>query len=199
MFKGHRIIVIGDAHDAPNVSQDRFKWIGKYINKSQPDYIIQIGDWASMDSLSFFQKNSSQAGKLKDAYMVDINSLRSSIDILDKYYLFVASFLSATVLPGSSEVVFITMLLHETASNWMTLWVATVGNTLGGITTFFLGRFLPTRRLPSARLLSNVQRWGGLSLFWGKGLLLLLSGSGSLPVLPTLIPAMEESGERARL
>jgi len=78
--------------------------------------------------------------------------------------LFVASFLSATVLPGSSEVVFITMLLHETASTWMTLWVATVGNTFGGITTFFLGRFLPTRRLPSARLLSNVQRWGGLSL-----------------------------------
>jgi membrane protein YqaA with SNARE-associated domain len=78
--------------------------------------------------------------------------------------LFVASFLSATVLPGSSEVVFITMLLHETASTWMTLWVATVGNTLGGITTFFLGRFLPTRRLPSARLLSTVQRWGGLSL-----------------------------------
>ena len=60
--------------------------------------------------------------------------------------LFVVSFLSATVLPGSSEVVFITMLLHETASTWMTLWVATVGNTLGGITTFFLGRFLPTRR-----------------------------------------------------
>ena len=78
--------------------------------------------------------------------------------------LFVISFLSATVLPGSSEVVFITMLLHETASTWMTLWVATVGNTLGGITTFFLGRFLPTRRLPSARLLSTVQRWGGLSL-----------------------------------
>ena len=78
--------------------------------------------------------------------------------------LFVASFLSATVLPGSSEVVFITMLLHETASNWMTLWVATVGNTLGGITTFFLGRFLPSRRLSSPRLLSNVQRWGGLSL-----------------------------------
>jgi hypothetical protein len=30
--------------------------------------------------------------------------------------LFVASFLSATVLPGSSEVVFVTMLLHEAAS-----------------------------------------------------------------------------------
>ena len=26
MFKGHRIIVIGDAHDSPHISQDRFKW-----------------------------------------------------------------------------------------------------------------------------------------------------------------------------
>ena len=56
MFKGHRIIVIGDAHDSPHISQDRFKWIGKYIKQSQPDYIIQIGDWASFDSLSYFQK-----------------------------------------------------------------------------------------------------------------------------------------------
>ena len=85
MFKGHRIVVIGDAHDSPHIPQDRFKWIGKYIKKIEPDYIIQIGDWASFDSLSYFQKNSSQAGKLKDAFMVDIDSLRSSIDLLDKY------------------------------------------------------------------------------------------------------------------
>ena len=84
-FKGHRVIVIGDAHDSPHISQERFKWIGKYIKQSEPDYIIQIGDWASFDSLSFFQKNSSQAGKLKDAYMVDIESMRNSIDLVDKY------------------------------------------------------------------------------------------------------------------
>ena len=85
MFKGHRIIVIGDTHDSPKIPEDRFKWIGQYINEHQPDYIIQIGDFASFDSLSYFQKNSSQAGKLKDAYMVDISSLRSSINLLDKY------------------------------------------------------------------------------------------------------------------
>ena len=52
MFKGHRVIVIGDAHDSPKIPQDRFKWIGKHIKQSNPDYIIQIGDWASFDSLS---------------------------------------------------------------------------------------------------------------------------------------------------
>ena len=85
MFKGHKVIVIGDAHDSPHIKQDRFKWIGKYIKAAKPDYIIQIGDWASFDSLSFFQKNSTQAGKLKDDYMVDIDSLRSAIDLLDKH------------------------------------------------------------------------------------------------------------------
>jgi len=85
VFKGHRIIVIGDAHDSPHIKQDRFEWIGRYIKSVKPDYIIQIGDWASFDSLSFFQKNHTQAGKLKDAFMVDIESLRSSIDLLDKY------------------------------------------------------------------------------------------------------------------
>ena len=85
MFKGHRVIVIGDTHDSPKIPQDRFKWIGKHIKQSNPDYIIQIGDWASFDSLSYFQKNSTQAGKLKDAYMEDIESMRRSIDLLDKH------------------------------------------------------------------------------------------------------------------
>ena len=85
IFKGHKIIVIGDTHDSPKIKQDRFVWIGKYIKESKPDYIIQIGDWASFDSLSYFQKNSTQAGKLKDAYMVDIESMRRSIDLLDKH------------------------------------------------------------------------------------------------------------------
>ena len=85
IFKGHKIIVIGDTHDSPKIEQDRFVWIGKYIKESKPDYIIQIGDWASFDSLSYFQKNSTQAGKLKDAYMVDIESMRRSIDLLDNH------------------------------------------------------------------------------------------------------------------
>ncbi len=50
MFKGHRIIIIGDAHDSPKIKQDRFKWIGKYIKECKPDFIIQIGDWDSLDS-----------------------------------------------------------------------------------------------------------------------------------------------------
>ncbi len=84
-FKGHKVLVIGDTHDSPHIPQDRFEWIGKHIRKIKPDYIIHIGDFGSFDSLSYFQKNDTQAGKLKDAFMVDIESMRSALKILDKY------------------------------------------------------------------------------------------------------------------
>ena len=54
--------------------------------------------------------------------------------------LFVSSFFSASVLPGSSEIIFVAMILNETAPVWSVVWVATVGNTLGGIATFILAR-----------------------------------------------------------
>jgi len=83
-FKGHKVLVIGDTHDSPNISKDRFYWIGKHIKHTKPDYIVQIGDFGSFDSLSSFQKNDSQQGKLKDAFMVDIHSLRQAMAMMNK-------------------------------------------------------------------------------------------------------------------
>ena len=60
--------------------------------------------------------------------------------------LFLASFLSATLLPFSSEVVLGAMALGE----WSTaslLAVATVGNTLGGLTNYAIGRWVPQEKL----------------------------------------------------
>ena len=84
-FKGHKVLVIGDTHDSPKIPQDRFDWIGKHIRKLKPDYIVHIGDFGSFDSLSHFQKNDTQQGKLKDAFMVDLHSMRKALKILDKY------------------------------------------------------------------------------------------------------------------
>ena len=84
-FQGHKVLVIGDTHDSPHLSQDRFEWIGKYIKDNSPDYVIHIGDCGSFDSLSFFQKNDTQQGKLKDAFMIDIESMRKALSIMDKY------------------------------------------------------------------------------------------------------------------
>lgn len=53
--------------------------------------------------------------------------------------LFVASFLAATILPLGSEVVF-AALLAAGLNGWVCVAVASVGNWLGGITNYYLGR-----------------------------------------------------------
>jgi membrane protein YqaA with SNARE-associated domain len=59
--------------------------------------------------------------------------------------LFSAAFISATVLPGGSEVVLVKFLLDHPAHGGAALAVATVGNTLGSMTTYLLGRLFPAR------------------------------------------------------
>jgi len=44
-------LVVGDCHAAPGQSMERFEWLGRMIAKLQPDTVIQVGDWYSMDSL----------------------------------------------------------------------------------------------------------------------------------------------------
>lgn len=54
--------------------------------------------------------------------------------------LFVASFLAATVLPFSSEIVFTTLLYTSNCNVWGLVCVGTLGNTLGALTCYALGR-----------------------------------------------------------
>ena len=62
--------------------------------------------------------------------------------------LFLSSFLAATLLPGGSEaVLFALVTLHpEQATTAFVL--ATIGNTLGGLTTYGMARLLPQAKLP---------------------------------------------------
>jgi len=53
--------------------------------------------------------------------------------------LFAASFLAATILPLSSEVV-LGYLLAQEFNVWMAVAVATLGNVLGALTNYALGR-----------------------------------------------------------
>lgn len=53
--------------------------------------------------------------------------------------LFLVSFISATVIPASSEAVFVLMISNG-FDPIVSLSLATVGNTLGGMTSYFLGR-----------------------------------------------------------
>lgn len=81
------------------------------------------------------------------------------------WFMFVSSFLSATVLPGNSEIIFLALVSANlfTAQDYFLppvfnlLSLATLGNTLGGLTTYWLGRVFPK---PELRDQSNKKvRW----------------------------------------
>jgi len=80
--------------------------------------------------------------------------------------LFLSSFLAATLLPGGSEIVFAAVLAAG-AGLWPTLAVATAGNTLGGASSYLIGRLVPQAKL-RGRALDWVRRWGSpvLLLSW---------------------------------
>ena len=59
--------------------------------------------------------------------------------------MFASSFLSATLLPGSSEALLVGLLLAGKVSVSLVVLIAALGNTLGGVTNIILGRLLPVK------------------------------------------------------
>jgi membrane protein YqaA with SNARE-associated domain len=109
--------------------------------------------------------------------------------------LFVASFVAATVLPLASEVWLLALVRARPDLAPAALVVATVGNTLGGLTTYYLGR-LGRRAVDPAALATRRADWlrarGApvLGLAWlplGGDLLCLLAGYLRLPVVPVTL------------
>lgn len=80
-------------------------------------------------------------------------------DALSLLSLFASSFLSATILPGNSEVVMVAMLLAKVSQPWWLVVIATMGNSLGGLTNVILGRFFPLR---------EKSRWQEKAVGWLK-------------------------------
>lgn len=63
--------------------------------------------------------------------------------------LFASAFLSATILPGGSEIVLAGLLHLHPELLLPALVVATLGNTLGGMSTYLLARLVPRKELPA--------------------------------------------------
>ena len=80
--------------------------------------------------------------------------------------LFLASFFSATLLPGGSEAVLVAVMLAHPQHDFAALLVATVGNTLGGMVTFFMGRLLPQNIEPRKSALARRRGPPILLLAW---------------------------------
>ncbi|MEH2922812.1 YqaA family protein [Samsonia erythrinae] len=82
--------------------------------------------------------------------------------------LFGSSLLSATLLPGSSEVLLVTLLLTDVAQPCLLIVVATVGNSLGGLINIFIGRLLPQPKQQSGYTVAMrwLQRYGPAALLF---------------------------------
>ena len=76
--------------------------------------------------------------------------------------LFGSSFLAATLLPGGSEAVLFGVLKLYPEQIWPALGVATLGNTLGGMSSYLIGRLVPQKMDP--RGLPALQRYGSPAL-----------------------------------
>ena len=82
---------------------------------------------------------------------------------------FLSSFLAATLLPGGSEAVLFGLLRLHPEQFWPALVLGTLGNTLGGMTSYACGRWLPRWKNRSALPQGErLQRWGSplLLLAW---------------------------------
>ena len=90
------------------------------------------------------------------------------------WLMFASAFLSATVLPGNSEIIFIVSAIPKLAlGTWLStdifllIFMATLGNGLGSLTTYGIGRWLPQFRPKNHRTLwvmKQLQRYGSLTL-----------------------------------
>ena len=87
--------------------------------------------------------------------------------------LFVAAFGAATILPFQSELVFVALQLGNAAPVWLIVLVASIGNTLGAVVNYVLGRWalhlrgsrwFPVTDAHLARAQGWYARWGVWSL-----------------------------------
>lgn len=76
-----------------------------------------------------------------------------------------SAFLSATLLPGGSEIALAALVAHWPERTGLAVVVATLANTLGGLTSYLLGRLLPAPRT-SGRAVAWVRRYGAPALLF---------------------------------
>jgi len=104
--------------------------------------------------------------------------------------LFLVSFLSATLLPGGSELALLALVKLHPEETTAAFVLATIGNTLGGVTTYWMARVLP--ELKDIHRLALARRWGApvLILAWAPVIgdaLCAAAGWLRLPWLPSVL------------
>jgi len=85
--------------------------------------------------------------------------------------LFISAFISSTLAPGGSEAVLVYLLLNQEHGVLFLVLVATAGNTLGALTTFYLGSIAASKYPPEkitkknfAKANTYIQQYGSAAL-----------------------------------
>ncbi len=118
---------------------------------------------------------------------------------LSLWALFASSFLAATLLPGGSEAVFFGVLKMHPQQFWPALLLATLGNTLGGMSSYLIGRVIPQKTGISR--LDWLKRYGAATLLLAWVPLIgdpLCVGAGWLRLNPWLCATCMAIGKCAR-
>ena len=124
------------------------------------------------------------------------------------WLMFSGAFIAATLLPGGSEVLLVA-LINEVADSWLALVLAaTIGNTLGSVTSYYLGSLGRFATTPEAMVkgryrhsIGLIQRYGywSLLLAWMPlvgDLLCLLAGWMKLSVVKSTLMILIGKGIR---
>lgn len=77
-----KVVFVTDSHDSPEIPQDRFTWIGKFIADSNPDYFVHGGDFATINSVSRFDSFGTITGNERSQLQAEIDSLKRAVDLL---------------------------------------------------------------------------------------------------------------------
>ena len=113
--------------------------------------------------------------------------------------LLLSAFVSATILPGNSEIVLVAVLAKFPNLFWESIAVATLGNTLGGMTSYAIGRVMPNKA--DSKALAWLKRYGEWALLLSWVPLIgdaLCVAAGWLRINPWLVLPMLAIGKCAR-
>ncbi len=81
-FRKH--IVLPDMQVTPDSPKDHLEWISKYISEKRPDVIINLGDFADMESLSSYDKGKTSFEGRR--YIKDVKAAKEGMEILTKSF-----------------------------------------------------------------------------------------------------------------
>ena len=121
------------------------------------------------------------------------------MDVSDLWALFGSSFLASTLLPGGSEAVLVYSHTQGIASPQTLLLIASLGNTLGGLSNWLIGWYLKNRlfkpdleKPAQKKALHRIRKYGSsLLLFsWLPVIgdpLCLAAGWGGIRLLPAVL------------